>query len=154
MIAGLPSALFSIALILQAACSIGLAGIAWYRLLVQLPLLRRVDARRLPRYVRPMETLEQFVIGPILLVESLSALMLPLALPDAIPLSYPVVGLALLALIWVLQIVVARRHLRVLAHGFSARAMRRVLCAAWVQAAAWTFRAVLILFIILLAMRV
>jgi hypothetical protein len=153
MIAGLPPAVFPIALILQAACSIGLAGVAWYRLLVHLPLLRRVDRRRLPRYVLPMETLEQFVIGPILLVETLSSLMLLLAIPVTIPQFYPAAGLALLVLIWVLSIAVARKSLHVLSRGFSAMAMRRVLCAAWVQSVAWTFRAVLILFIMLMAMR-
>lgn len=154
MIETLHPSVYPIALLLQAAVTMGLAGIAWYRLLVHLPLLRRVGRYRLARYVLPMETLELFIITPLLLVETLAAFVVLLAAPQRqVPSIYPLAGVALLVLIWILQLAVARPQLRALTGLFSARGMRALLCASWVQAVAWTLRGAIALMLLLFSMR-
>ena len=145
--------MFLIALLLQAVSTLGAAGIAWYRILVQLPLLRTVDRRRRGRYLLPMETLEQFLVAPLLLLETLSTLAVLFALPGTLPMLNPLAGFALLAFLWVLQLTVARPRLHALVSGFSARHMRALLCAVRLQACAWTLRAALVLMLILRVMQ-
>ena len=137
-----------IALVLQIATACGLAGIAWYRQIVQYPLLRRIDRRSFRRYMQPLGVLDAMVVGPLLVVDLLASFVLVVVAVHSaeVFLLFAGAGLSLCALSVALFPV--RRHMRATAREFSPRSYRRLFCWHWIFSVLCSLHGIVVLFIV------
>jgi len=85
------------------------------------------------------------VVGPLMLAEAATAMLLLAIRPASIPMWIPVTGAALLAAIWLTTAFVSVPCHTRLADGFDAEAHRRLVDTNWIRTIAWSARAALLL---------
>jgi hypothetical protein len=86
-----------------------------------------------------------FVVVAPMLVELVSATALAVWAPKGVEPELPVIGLVLVAVIWLSTFAVQVPVHRRLALGFDSMAHRRLVTSNWLRTAAWSFRAVVAL---------
>jgi hypothetical protein len=123
-----------------------MCGVIWFVQVVHYPLFGSVTAEAFAAYERRNTRLTTLVVGPVMVVEALSALALTVG-PLARGGAAPVVGLALLAGIWLSTFLLQVPAHAVLERGFDARAHRRLVRTNWIRTAAWTARGVVALLV-------
>lgn len=115
-----------------------MTGLIWFVQVVHYPLMGRVGAAGFSEYERAHTRRTSWVVGPPMLVEAGTALLL---LDRGTP---AIVGLALLGGIWLstaaLQVPMHRR----LADGFDAAAHRRLVATNWLRTIGWSLRSILV----------
>lgn len=127
------------------AATIYMTGLIWFVQVVHYPLFATVGTPHFPAYERRHTVRTAWVVGPPMLTELLTALLLLGFRPAAIPAWAPALGLALLSLIWLstalLQVPCHKR----LANGFDERVHRRLVQTNWIRTAGWSLRLLLAL---------
>ncbi|MGH3145447.1 MAG: hypothetical protein ACRDTR_06550, partial [Rubrobacter sp.] len=87
-------------LLVNLATTLVMVGIVWFVQIVHYPLFSSVDEAGFPAYSRTHSRLTGLVVGPPMLAEAATTVALVLAPPAGVPLWLAVVGLVLLAVIW------------------------------------------------------
>lgn len=132
-------------LIVQTLATLFMTGLIWFVQIVHYPLMGRVGGDGFARYEAAHARLTTWVVGPPMLAEGVTAIMILVLGPAWLPAWQAWTGLALLALIWTstaaLQVPAHRR----LAGGFDPSAHRRLVSTNWIRVVAWSLRAVLVL---------
>lgn len=143
-------------LVVQAAVTWALVGLIWTIQLVHYPLLAGIEAHRYPRWQRLHMSRIAMLVGPLMLVELLSAgVLVALAIrggaPELVP--WAVTGGLLLILIWLsTALVQAPIHGR-LAEGFDPALHRWLVRTNWLRTVLWTGRGVLLALLVLRALQ-
>jgi hypothetical protein len=123
------------------AATAAMAGLIWFVQIVHYPLFNRVPAAGFAAYEREHVRRTGWVVGPIMGVEAITAVALALWPPSGIPSGVPVVGVALLAVVWLSTLFLqVPEHRRLLA-GPDGEAVRRLVGGNWIRTIAWTIRA-------------
>jgi hypothetical protein len=136
-------------LAVHAVSTIAMAGVAWCVQVVHYPLFGRVDAARFAAFEKEHQRRIGLVVGPLMLAEALTALLLVLLRPQGVPAPAAWAGLGLVAVLWASTwLVQVPLHAR-LERGFEAEAHRRLVSTSWLRTGAWTARAVLATWILL-----
>ena len=139
-------------LVVQAAATWALVGLIWTIQLVHYPLLAGIAADRYPRWQRLHMARISLVVGPLMLVEALSAgALVALAVRGGPPelLPWAVAGGLLVVLIWLsTALVQAPVHGR-LAEGFDPVLHRWLVRTNWLRTVLWTGRGVLLALLVL-----
>lgn len=135
-------------LLLHAAATLALTGLIWFVQLVHYPLFRFAAIDRFRDFAAAHQQRTSWVVMPLMLIELATALLLVFtADPGARTLA--IVGLVLLAVIWLstalLQVPLHRR----LSDGFDADAADRLVRTNWIRTVAWSARAVVALLLLL-----
>ena len=123
-------------------------GIAWFVQVVHYPLFARVGEGAFAAYEGAHTRLTTLVVGPPMLAELATGVLLVLSPPPGVSPALLWLGLALIAVIWLSTALLQVPAHRVLERGFDARAHRRLVLSSWVRTVAWTARGILVLVVL------
>jgi hypothetical protein len=130
-------------LVVQAAATWFLVGLIWMVQVVHYPLFARVGPAEFPAYHAAHSSLITWVVGPLMLLELCTTLLLLTQWPTSLPGWVAWLGLALLGVIWLTTLLVSvPLHAR-LAGGFEAQAHALLVGTNWIRTLAWTARGLL-----------
>ena len=132
-------------LLVHVAATFVMVGIIWFVQVVHYPLFAKVGRTGFSAYSEAHSRLTGYVVGPPMLVEAATAVLLVLRRPDEVPAALAWAGLALLAGVWLsTALLQSPRHGR-LALGFDAGTYRFLVASNWARTVLWSLRGVLVL---------
>lgn len=148
----MPQNLVHLVLVAQLSASGFMAGVIWLVQLVHYPMFAAVtgpgSAGDFHRHQRSIGA----VVMPPMLVEGVTAALLALAPPPAVGRPAAVAGLALVGLLWLSTFTVQMPlHARLRRDGHDAATISRLVAGNWVRTIAWTSRAVLAAWMLVVA---
>ena len=131
-------------LLANAVATLFMTGLIWFVQVVHYPLFARVGNEAFPAYSRAHQTLTTLVVGPPMLVEALTALLLVVSRPAQVSAWLAWTGLALVGVIWL-----STAALQVPAHGrlvsgFDAEVGSFLVTTNWIRTVAWSARAAVV----------
>jgi hypothetical protein len=130
-------------LVLHFATTWFLVGLIWMVQVVHYPLFARVGSAEFAGYAAAHAHLITYVVGPLMLLELMTAIVLLAQWPPALPGWIGWLGLALVGVIWLTTMFVSvPLHAR-LATGFDAQAHALLVGTNWIRTLAWTARGLL-----------
>ena len=139
-------------LLAHLAATLFMVGLIWFVQIVHYPLFAKVGGETFPGYSEAHSRLTSYVVGPPMLVEAGTALLLVFLRPDGIPLSLALAGLALVVAIWLSTALLQVPRHTALGSGFDGRAWRGLVGTNWLRTAAWSARGVVVLWMAALAL--
>jgi uncharacterized membrane protein len=122
-----------------------MVGLIWFVQIVHYPLFAQVGTHLFPEYESTHNRLTTWVVGPPMLVEAATALVLLLAKPDRIPPTQVWLGAVLVLVIWLSTALLQVPQHEILTRSFVADAHRWLVASNWIRTVAWTIRGVLVL---------
>jgi hypothetical protein len=132
-------------LLLHLTATLFMAGVIWFVQVVHYPLLARVGPGDAPGYERTHTRLTAWVVGPPMLAELATGILLLWVRPAGVTVWTAGAGVALLGVIWLsTQFVQVPCHER-LSRAFDPAVHRRLVASNWVRTAAWSLRGLLVL---------
>jgi hypothetical protein len=139
-------------LLANALATLFMTGLIWFVQIVHYPLFARVGGDVFPAYSRAHQTLTTLVVGPPMLVEALTALLLVVARPPQVAAWLAWTGLALVGVIWLstaaLQVPAHGR----LVNGFDPQVGAYLVSTNWIRTIAWSARAAVVTAMLLQAL--
>ncbi len=127
-------------LVTHATATQFMVGLIWVIQLVHYPLFARVGSAEFEAYEREHMRRIGWIVGPVMMVELVTALGLLLRRPIGVDLALVWAGFAMVAAIWVSTAAVqAPTHGR-LARGKDERLIRRLVASNWLRTVLWTLR--------------
>jgi hypothetical protein len=132
--------LILIVLLVQFAATWAMIGIIWFVQAVHYPLFLLMGSGDFKGYQHKHTRLTQWIVGPPMLVEGLTAAVLVWYPPTAVPRSAASAGLFLLGAIWVSTALVQVPLHNRLARGFETTACRKLVVTNWLRTVAWSLR--------------
>ena len=124
----------------HAAATGCMTGLIWFVQVVHYPLLARVGAASFVEYEQAHMRRTTWVVTPFMVLEALTAIVLPFVILTQPGRALAWVGLALLAVVWMstalLQVPCHRR----LARGFDQGTLRRLVATNWIRTVCWSLR--------------
>ena len=135
-------------LLAHAAATLYMTGLIWFVQVVHYPLFAGVGAAGFAPYAAAHQRLTTLVVGPPMLREAMTALLLAWQPPRGEARALPLAGLALLAVVWLsTALLQVPAHAR-LAGGFDADTARGLVAWNWLRTVAWTSRAGVVLVLV------
>lgn len=132
-------------LLMNVAATLFMTGLIWFVQIVHYPLFANVGRGEFPAYHAAHSRRTTAVVLPIMSLELLTAVLL-VATPSApVPAITAWVALALLLLVWATTALLQVPSHQQLGRGFDHAAIRALGAGNWVRTAAWSARAVLVL---------
>ena len=128
-------------LLLQLATTLPMTGLIWFVQVSHYPLFAAVDPAAFGSYESRHRTRTSIVVGPLMLIEAATTVLLFGGVPSFLTFAEAVAGAALLLTIWVSTAVLQVPCHHRLSQGFDERAWRRLVWSNWIRTAAWTARA-------------
>jgi len=123
-----------------------MTGLIWFVQVVHYPLYDRVGADHFVVYERDHCALTTALVAPMMVAELLSALMLLVIRPKAVGFAEVIIGLVLLAVIWLSTLFIADNFHGALAASFQPAPYRALLAWNWLRTAVWTARSLLVIY--------
>ena len=120
-----------------------LAGLIWTIQLVHYPLFDRVGRDGFTAYEQAHARMITPLVGPVMLIEALTAVLLLASRPRFVPAWAAWTGLALVGVVWLSTFLLQVPMHGALARGFDDDAHARLVGTNWIRTAAWTARALL-----------
>lgn len=124
-----------------------MVGLIWFVQIVHYPLMNRVGKEAFRLYADAHSRLTSLVVGPPMLLEATTAVLLLLFRPESVTLPQVLLGIALLAAAWLSTYFLQVPCHRVLGNGFDAATHRFLVRSNWLRTAAWTGRGFLVLYL-------
>jgi hypothetical protein len=122
-----------------------MVGLIWFVQVVHYPLFGSVGREGFAEYSRAHSRLTGFVVGPPMLVEAGTAVALVIRPPEGVPFSLPLLGLVLLAVVWISTAFLQSPQHTVLGRDFVASSHRFLVASNWVRTVLWTARGLIVL---------
>lgn len=146
----MPDQMISLIPIVHAGATWFMVGLIWFVQVVHYPLMGAVPATSFSAYARTHQRRTTWVVGPLMLVEAGSAVLL-VWLPhgEATGMTLRWAGLALLALIWASTFVLQVPLHAKLSMGFDKAVWKRLVDSNWLRTIAWSVRGVISLLLLL-----
>jgi hypothetical protein len=132
-------------LLVHVAATLFMVGVIWFVQLVHYPLFSRVGPEKFSLYSEAHSRLTTYVVGPPMLVEAATALLLVFRRPEGVPLAAALIGLALVAAVWFSTALLQVPRLTTLGSGFDRRTWSELVLSNWVRTVAWSARGGLVL---------
>jgi uncharacterized membrane protein len=132
----------------QVVATLMMVGIVWFAQMVHYPLFDRVGTASFKTYEADNMRLTNYVVGPLILVEGVTALALFWLRPEGISFGQALLGIGLLVVIWLSTFSLQVPMHRVLARGFDASAHRKLVASNWIRTITWSFRGILMLWMV------
>ena len=132
-------------LLLHGLTTLLMAGIIWFVQIVHYPLFAMVDAPSFPAYERRHQHLTTCVVGPLMIVEMATGVLLLWTRPAGVPWTLAAAGVVLLAIIWISTWQVQVPQHRALARAFTAEVQRNLVRHNWWRTIAWSLRTAVVL---------
>ncbi len=140
-------------LLAHAGATLVLVGVIWMVQLVHYPLFDRVGAASYTAYQSAHMNAITLLVGPLMLAELMTGLLLLLAPPPGLNVPSAVIGLILIGLVWGMTMFVNVPQHGALVRGFDAEVHRALVMSNWVRTLAWSARGALVLWWLAAAMR-
>lgn len=134
-----------VVLLLHLAATVFMVGVIWFVQIVHYPLFGRVGTEGFAGYSAAHSRLTGFVVGPPMLVEAATAVVLVVSPPEGVPFSLALTGLVLLVAIWLSTALLQSPQHTVLGRGFRPATHRFLVRTNWIRTALWTVRGLLVL---------
>ena len=122
-----------------------MVGLIWFVQIVHYPLFGSVGREGFAEYSKAHSRLTGFVVGPPMLLEAATAVALVLPPPDGVPFSLPLLGLVLLAVVWLSTAFLQSPQHGILGRGFVASSHRFLVLSNWARTVLWTARGLIVL---------
>jgi len=122
-----------------------MVGVTWFVQVVHYSLFSRIGPEKFSHYSEAHSCLTTYVVGPPMLVEAASALLLVFRRPEGVPLAATLIGLALVAVLWLSTALLQVPRHTALGSGFDRRTWSRLVLSNWVRTVAWSARGLLVL---------
>jgi hypothetical protein len=135
-------------LLVHAAATLFLCGLIWTMQIVHYPLFAVVGREGFAHYESQHQTRVTRVVGPVMLLELGTGVLLVYSPPAPESGIALIAGLILIGFIWVSTALQAVPRHRELSAGFHPDAHRGLLKANWNRTVAWTLRSVLVLWVL------
>ncbi len=132
-------------LVVHAAATWALVGLIWTVQAVHYPLLAKVGPEAFVAYHASHMRRITWVVAPLMLVEAGTGAWLVFASPPGTCPPMPIVGAALIAVVWLSTAFVQVPYHRRLEQGFDEAAARALATSNWIRTFAWTARGGLVL---------
>jgi len=130
-------------LIANAASAWFLTGLIWVIQVVHYPLFAAVGRAEFAAYEASHTRLITIVVGPVMLLELATSVLLLVMRPATIPMWAAVTGVVLVAIIWLSTIALQVPAHGRLAQGFVADAHAMLVHTNWIRTMGWTLHGVL-----------
>jgi len=137
----------SAVVIAHAGSTLAMTGLIWLVQIVQYPLFARVGVDGFVSYHREHVRRTTWVVAPLMLTELMTAAWLVIDPPSATLRPLALVGLALLAAIWLSTVALQIPCHRKLEAGLDQAVVRRLVTTNWLRTVGWTARAATALWI-------
>ena len=128
-------------LLAHLAATLTMLGVIWFVQVVHYPLFAAVGEDGFVAYAADHVRRTGWVVGPPMVVEGGTALLLLVRRPAAVPIGWVWVGLALLGVIWLSTALLQVPRHRLLGGGFDPAVARALVASNWLRTVAWTLRA-------------
>ena len=130
--------------LLQLFSTIAMVGLIWFVQVVHYPLMGRVGGAEFRRYERDHQRRTTVVVAPLMLAEAGTALLLLWLRPSYAPFALCLVGLVLLAVVWLSTYLWQVPIHRQLALEYRSESIRRLVRSNWLRTVAWSARGVVL----------
>ena len=117
-----------------------MVGLIWFVQVVHYPLFAEVGEEEYSNYQEWHQKLTTFVVGPPMLVEAFTTVLLAWYIPKQIPVWMILTGIALLFVIWISTAALQVPCHGKLTQGFDTDVHRRLVRTNWIRTIAWTLR--------------
>ena len=135
----------TLVLLVHLAATLFMVGVIWFVQVVHYPLFAKVSSEGFALYSKAHSRLTTYVVGPPMLLEVATAVVLVFYRPDGVPLVAVLAGLALVTLIWLsTALLQAPRH-GILGRGFDEKTWTGLVLSNWIRTLAWSARGLLVL---------
>ena len=142
---------FSVLLLLtNAIATLYMTGLIWMVQIVHYPLFAEVGLEQFPQYARKHQFLTSIVVGPPMLTESFSSVLLAWYIPPGASLSIVIVGIFIVITIWASTALIQVPCHEKLEEGFTKSIHKRLVLSNWFRTVAWTARGALVIWILTL----
>ena len=121
-----------------------MVGLIWMVQVVHYPLFAKVGTDQFVGYQTSHQTLTTLVVGPPMLVELLSAILLLWYRPVPVPGWLVYAALALLVIVWLSTAFIQVPCHEKLTSGFDAAAHSKLVVSNWIRTVCWTARGALV----------
>jgi hypothetical protein len=132
-------------LLAHLAATLFMVGVIWFVQVVHYPLFSRIGSEKFSLYSEAHSRLTTYVVGPPMLVEASTALLLVFQRPEGVPLAAALIGLALVVAVWLSTALLQVPRHTTLGSGFDRRAWSGLVLSNWVRTVAWSARGGLVL---------
>jgi hypothetical protein len=122
-----------------------MVGLIWFVQIVHYPLFARTGTAEFPVYEQTHSAWTTWVVGPPMLVEGITALLLLWFRPAGISTLAIVIGLGLLGVLWLSTAFLQVPCHELLARGFDPVVHQRLVSTNWIRTLAWSLRGLLVL---------
>ncbi len=135
----------------HAAATLYMTGVIWFVQIVHYPLMGEIANSEFPVYERRHMSLTTWVVAPPMLIEAATAVLLFWIRPASVSAWQVGTGIILLAVVWLSTTCLQVPCHETLAKGFDADIHRRLVSTNWMRTFAWSFRGVLVLWMLWVA---
>ena len=132
-------------LLTHLASTLFMTGVIWFVQCVHYPLFASVGEEGFRNYEERHSALTTWVVAPPMILEAATAVLLFWFRPAGLPTWQIVTGLALVAVIWLSTALLQVPEHKRLAGGYNRDAHKRLVLTNWIRTAAWSLRAILVL---------
>lgn len=129
------------------AATLFMIGVIWVIQVVHYPLFRNVGVEGFADYERLHSNLITLIVGPPMLLELATALLLLWQRPTAMPTWMAWIGVILVGVIWLSTAFLQVPQHTFLSAGFNAEAHRLLVTTNWIRTIAWSLRGGLLLWV-------
>ena len=130
-----------------------MVGLIWMVQIVHYKMFDRVGVEQFQQYEADHNRLITPIVGVPMLFELATAVLLLVSAPDSFPRWAAIVGLVLIALIWLSTVLLQIPCHNQLLNGFDESTYRRLVSSNWIRTVLWTSRGVLMAYYACIAMR-
>lgn len=127
-----------------------MVGVIWFVQVVHYPLFSKVGEAGFVAYEDDHSRLTSYVVGPPMLVEAGTSLLLLVFRPDGVPGWLVWFGFGLVVAIWASTALLQVPRHTALGAGFDVSAHRFLVASNWVRTIAWTLRGGVVIWLITL----
>lgn len=138
----------SLVFVVHLVATLAMVGVIWVVQLVHYPLFSGVGADGWAAYEVGHQQRITWVVGPLMLLELATAVLLVLDRPAAMPMAAAVAGAALVGAIWASTAFVQVPLHNALGGAFDAEAHARLVGTNWVRTLLWTARGGLLAWVV------
>jgi hypothetical protein len=132
-------------LLVNVAATLFMVGVIWFVQVVHYPLFTRVGEEDFPNYARAHARLTGLVVGPPMLLEAATAIVLVFSRPQGVPVPLPWAGLGLVVVIWLSTAILQSPRHTELGYSFDPATHRVLVASNWLRTASWSLRGILVL---------
>ena len=132
----------------QLAATLYMVGVIWMVQLVHDPLYNRVGRQEFPDYETRHNDGMTLVVGPAMLLEAATVVLLVLLPSPRVPASSAWLGGALLAVIWLSTVFLQVPCHNRLVSGFDQATYERLVNSNWIRTIAWSLRGALAMWMV------